>query len=133
MSNSNEQYHDSDEDEEFEDVQFENVAVRAPRANGTDEPPAQRATVWTPELSLPQQRNEPIASGSEAETQLRAQLIDGIDTIGYRELRARMGMDVPGTPVAERGYETFAQVAQAVEALVDMLWASATRKSLIPP
>lgn len=132
MSNPNEQYHDSDEDEEFEDVEFEDVPLRSSRANGTHKPPAQR-TVWTPELSLPRQRDEPIASGSEEETQLRGRLSEGIDRINYREMRGLVGMDVPDTPVTERGYTSFAQLCQDVEALVNALWASATRESIIPP
>ncbi|KAJ5180817.1 hypothetical protein N7492_004027 [Penicillium capsulatum] len=124
MSIPNEQFRDSDEDEEFEDVEFEDVPLQAPGANGDHQPPP--AVRWSPTLTLPQQRNEPLALGSNEETRLRNRLSEGIDQINYREMRTRMGMDTPDTPAAERGYESFSQLCREVEALVDLLWASAT-------
>lgn len=112
-----------DEDEEFEDV----LPTGSSKINGTQEIPTETA-LWTPTLSLPPQRTEPIAPGSEEENQLRGRVSEGIDRINYLEMRARMSMDTPETPANERGYGSFAHLCRDVEALVDLLWASATRK-----
>lgn len=114
---------DDDENEEFEDV----LPTRSSKINGTHEIPTETA-LWTPTLSLPPQRAEPIRPASEEETQLRGRVSEGIDRINYLEMRARMSMDTPETPAHQRGYGSFAHLCRDVEALVDLLWASATRK-----
>ncbi|CAG7949128.1 unnamed protein product [Penicillium olsonii] len=117
-----EEFPDSDSDVEFEDVPInhgdrsENVHVSASRHS----PP------WTPTLLLPPQRAGPLASGSEEETQLRGQISTGVERVTYRKMKSDMGMDAPDTPPTHRRYDTFAQLADDVNGLIDMLWASAT-------
>lgn len=129
MSTNPTQENDSDSDVEFEDVPFSHTT-----ANGTSHTAPGRPA-WTPALSLPSQRDSPIAAGSEEETQLRGRLSSGIERITYRQMKANMGMDAPETCVSLRRYESFKELADDVEHLVDMLWASATRKldSKFPP
>lgn len=122
--------HDSDEDIEFEDVPISHP-FRA--SNGADTEvsvafPSRPRLQWTPTLSLPQQRAQPIPSGSEEETQLRGQISTGIERVTYRKMKSDMGMDAPDTPASERRYDSFRELAADVEGLVDMLWASATRE-----
>lgn len=116
---------DSDSDVEFEDVPLsQNTTNEISVTTG----PAR--TPWTPTLSLPPQRETPIPSGSEEETQLRGRVSSGIERINSRQMKADMGMDAPETHASLRRYESFRELAGDVEHLVDMLWASATRKSL---
>jgi hypothetical protein len=128
-----EQDSDSDSDVEFEDVPI-SLPSRPRNREVTDIaisiPPTPRPQ-WTPTLSLPQQRSQPIPSGSEAETQLRGQISTGIERVTYRKMKSDMGMDAPDTPASERRYESFKELAADVEGLIDTLWASATRESNI--
>lgn len=112
------QTQDSDSDVEFEDV--------LPQLHQNNTSPH---ITWTPTLILPNQQPAPFPLGSEAETQLRGRLTTGIERITYRQMKADMGMDtdVPGIPLAQRRYPSFNELANDVEGVVDMLWASATR------
>lgn len=125
MSQNNiDQDHDSDMDEEFEDVPIT-------QSNNTSEPtPTPISTgerKWTPSLSLPPQQSPPIP-GSQEETQLRGRLSTGIERITYRQMKSEMGMDAPDTHISHRKYESFAELSTEVEHLIDMLWASSSRK-----
>lgn len=115
--------HDSDLDEEFEDVPIN-------KSNNTSQPTSQRK--WTPSLSLPPQQPSPIP-GSQEETQLRGRLSTGIERITYRQMKSEMGMDAPDTHISHRKYESFAELSAEVENLIDMLWASSSRKCFLPP
>ncbi|KAJ5233409.1 uncharacterized protein N7469_005175 [Penicillium citrinum] len=108
--------HDSDLDEEFEDVPIN-------KSNNTSQPTSQRK--WTPSLSLPPQQPSPIP-GSQEETQLRGRLSTGIERITYRQMKSEMGMDAPDTHISHRKYESFAELSAEVENLIDMLWASSS-------
>ncbi|OQE29684.1 hypothetical protein PENSTE_c002G09161 [Penicillium steckii] len=123
MSQNNiDQDHDSDMDEEFEDVPIT-------QSNNTSEPtPTPISTgerKWTPSLSLPPQQSPPIP-GSQEETQLRGRLSTGIERITYRQMKSEMGMDAPDTHISHRKYESFAELSAEVEHLIDMLWASSS-------
>ncbi|CAG8903094.1 unnamed protein product [Penicillium egyptiacum] len=124
----NEQDTDSDSDVEFEDVPI--ALPRRPRNREDTDIAITIASTpqpqWSPTLSLPQQRSQPIPSGSEEETQLRGQISTGIERITYRKMKSDMGMDAPDTPASERRYDSFKELAADVEGLVDTLWASAT-------
>lgn len=125
---------DSDEDVVFEDVPMSHSSRNRDREDmdiSIDFPRTPRPQ-WTPALSLPQQRARPIPSGSEEETQLRGQISTGIERVTYRKMKSDMGMDAPDTPASERRYNSFKELAADVEGLVDTLWASATRESLVP-
>lgn len=121
---------DSDSDAEFEDVPLPSRA----RANNVETSSIHSVSIptdrqlWSPSLFLPHQRAEPIRSGSEEETQLRGRLSAGIDRVNYRQMKSQIGMDEPGTRASERSFERFGELAAEVGALVDRLWASATRK-----
>jgi hypothetical protein len=117
---------DSDSNVEFEDVPIHREGNS--RDEDTDIPIVLYQQTWTPTLTLPPQRGEPIPSGSEEETQLRGQISAGLERVTYRKMKSDMGMDAPDTPIAQRRYDSFAQLAADVEGLVDLLWASATRK-----
>ncbi|KAJ5782141.1 hypothetical protein N7457_003915 [Penicillium paradoxum] len=119
---------DSDEDVEFEDVPIR-LPTRSRNREDIDIPivfPSASRQEWIPTLSLPQQRAQPIPSGSEEETQLRGQISTGIERVTYRKMKSDMGMDAPETPASERRYNSFKDLAADVEGLVDTLWASAT-------
>ncbi|KAJ5807550.1 hypothetical protein N7447_011006 [Penicillium robsamsonii] len=123
----NDQDTDSDSDVEFEDVPI-SLPSRPRNREDTGIPitiPSPQPQ-WTPTLSLPQQRSQPISSGSEEETQIRGQISTGIERVTYRKMKSDMGMDAPDTPISERRYESFKELAAEVEGLVDTLWASAT-------
>jgi hypothetical protein len=125
-----EQDSDSDSDVEFEDVPMF-LPSRPRNREETDiaiNIPSTPRPQWTPTLSLPQQRSQPIPSGSEEETQLRGQISTGIERVTYRKMKSDMGMDAPDTPASERRYESFKELAADVEGLVNTLWASATRE-----
>lgn len=117
---------DSDSDVEFEDILPQSNQSNS-NQNGT---PAHQT--WTPTLILPSQRPTPVTPGSEDETQLRGRLTTGLERITYRQMKADMGMDAPGTPHTDRRYENFKELADDIEGMIDMLWVSATRKSAIP-
>ncbi|KAJ5951744.1 uncharacterized protein N7479_010157 [Penicillium vulpinum] len=124
----NDQDIDSDSNVEFEDVPI-SLPNRYRNREDAEIPiviPSTRQPQWTPTLSLPQQRSQPITSGSEEETQLRGQISTGIERVSYRKMKSDMGMDAPGTPVSARKYESFKELAADVEGLVDTLWISAT-------
>ncbi|CAG7944097.1 unnamed protein product [Penicillium nalgiovense] len=123
-----EQNSDTDSDVEFEDVPM-SLPSRPRNREETDiaiSIPSTPRPQWTPTLSLPQQRSQPIPSGSEEETQLRGQISTGIERVTYRKMKSDMGMDAPDTPASERRYESFKELAADVEGLIDTLWASAT-------
>lgn len=120
---------DSDSDVEFEDVQITHPS----ELHDVDISISQRPPTWTPTLSLPSQRERPLASGSQEETQLRGKIGAGVERIGYRKMKSDMGMDAPETPATERRYDSFPQFADDVDALIDIIWASATRKSYRTP
>ncbi|KAJ5177435.1 uncharacterized protein N7500_000134 [Penicillium coprophilum] len=123
----NDQDTDSDGDVEFEDVPISLPARSRNRQDtGIQIDIPSRQPQWSPTLSLPQQRSQPISSGSEEEIQLRGQISTGIERVTYRKMKSDMGMDAPNTPVSERRYESFKELAAEVEGLIDMLWASAT-------
>ena len=131
----NEQGTDTDTDS---DVEFEDVPISlANRSRHREDPgvpitiPATPQPQWTPTLSLPPQRNQPIPSGSEDEIQLRGHISTGIERVTYRKMKSDMGMDAPGTPASERRYNGFKELAADVEGLIDTLWASATREFYI--
>ncbi|CAI7649356.1 unnamed protein product [Penicillium manginii] len=126
---------DSDLNEEFEDV----PGIQHPtnsNSNGTSSPffsnsnqsPAQptKTKSWTPTLTLPPQNPTPIP-GSEEETQLRGRVSTAIERITYRQMKSEMGMDAPDTHTSHRRYENFADFAADVNALIDLLWASASQ------
>ncbi|KAJ5355740.1 hypothetical protein N7517_010349 [Penicillium concentricum] len=123
----NDQDTDSDSDVEFEDVPI-SLPSRPRNREDTGIPITipSRPPQWSPTLSLPQQRSQPISSGSEEEIQLRGQISTGIERVTYRKMKSDMGMDAPDTPVSERRYESFKELAAEVEGLIDTLWASAT-------
>lgn len=124
----NDQETDSDSDVEFEDVPI-SLPTRSRNMEDIEIPITIRSTPqpqWTPTLSLPQQRSQPIPSGSEEETQLRGQISTGIERVTYRKMKSDMGMDAPDTPASERRYDSFKDLAADVENLIDTLWASAT-------
>ncbi|KXG51888.1 uncharacterized protein PGRI_092810 [Penicillium griseofulvum] len=121
---------DSDSDA---DVEFEDVPISLPNRPRNREDtgiqitvPSTRQPQWSPTLSLPQQRSQPIPSGSDEEIQLRGQISTGIERVTYRKMKSDMGMDAPDTPVSERRYDSFKELAAEVEGLVDTLWASST-------
>ncbi|KOS37303.1 hypothetical protein ACN38_g11908 [Penicillium nordicum] len=119
---------DSDSDVEFEDVPI-SLSTRSRNREDIDIPITIRSNPqpqWTPTLSLPQQRSQPIPSGSEEETQLRGQISTGIERVTYRKMKSDMGMDAPDTPASERRYDSFQDLTADVESLIDTLWASAT-------
>ncbi|KAJ5558080.1 hypothetical protein N7535_009570 [Penicillium sp. DV-2018c] len=122
--------HDSDEDVEFEDVPISHQNNNRNREDGAISIdlvlPSTVHPSWNPTLSLPPQRTQPIPPDSMEETQLRGQISAGIERVTYRKMKSDMGMDAPGTPAAERRYESFKELAADVEGVVDMLWASAT-------
>lgn len=129
----NDQETDSDSDVEFEDVPI-SLPTRSRNMEDIEIPIIIRSTPqpqWTPTLSLPQQRSQPIPSGSEEETQLRGQISTGIERVTYRKMKSDMGMDAPDTPASERRYDSFKDLAADVEDLIDTLWASATREFYI--
>ncbi|KAJ6185064.1 hypothetical protein N7519_006365 [Penicillium mononematosum] len=121
-----EQDSDSDSDVEFEDVPMSLPSRPRDETDIAISIPSTPRPQWTPTLSLPQQRNQPIPSGSEEETQLRGQISTGIERVTYRKMKSDMGMDAPDTPASERRYESFKELAADVEGLIDTLWASAT-------
>ncbi|KUM63767.1 hypothetical protein ACN42_g3337 [Penicillium freii] len=124
----NDQETDSDSDVEFEDVPI-SLPTRSRNREDIEIPITIRSNPqpqWTPTLSLPHQRSQPIPSGSEEETQLRGQISTGIERVTYRKMKSDMGMDAPDTPASERRYDGFKDLAADVEDLIDMLWASAT-------
>ncbi|CAI7657752.1 unnamed protein product [Penicillium viridicatum] len=124
----NDQETDSDSDVEFEDVPI-SLPARTRNREDIEIPITIRSNPqpqWTPTLSLPHQRSQPISSGSEEETQLRGQISTGIERVTYRKMKSDMGMDAPDTPASERRYDGFEDLAADVEDLIDMLWASAT-------
>ncbi|KAJ5606894.1 hypothetical protein N7537_003513 [Penicillium hordei] len=124
----NDQETDSDSDVEFEDVPISHPAGSRNRGD-IEIPIIIRSTPqpqWTPTLSLPRQRSQPIPSGSEEETQLRGQISTGIERVTYRKMKSDMGMDAPDTPASERKYDSYQDLAADVENLIDTLWASAT-------
>ncbi|CAI7640026.1 unnamed protein product [Penicillium palitans] len=124
----NDQETDSDSDVEFEDVPI-SLPTRSINREDIEIPITIRSDPqpqWTPTLSLPQQRSQPIPSGSEEETQLRGQISSGIERVTYRKMKSDMGMDAPDTPASERRYDSFKDLAADVEDLIDTLWASAT-------
>ncbi|KAJ5413417.1 hypothetical protein N7465_005722 [Penicillium sp. CMV-2018d] len=124
----NDQETDSDSDVEFEDVPI-SLPTRSRNREDIEIPITIRSNPqpqWTPTLSLPHQRSQPIPSGSEEETQLRGQISTGIERVTYRKMKSDMGMDAPDTPASERRYDGFKDLATDVEDLIDMLWASAT-------
>ncbi|KAF9244318.1 hypothetical protein DTO027I6_6600 [Penicillium roqueforti] len=124
----NEQDSDSDSDVEFEDVPI-SLPNRPRNREDRGIPitiPATPQPQWTPTLSLPPQRSQPIPSGSEEEVQLRGHISTGIERVTYRKMKSDMGMDAPGTPASERRYNGFKELAADVEGLIDALWASAT-------
>lgn len=126
----NDQETDSDSDVEFEDVPI-SLPTRSINREDIEIPITIRSDPqpqWTPTLSLPQQRSQPIPSGSEEETQLRGQISSGIERVTYRKMKSDMGMDAPDTPASERRYDSFKDLAADVEDLIDTLWASATRE-----
>ncbi|CAI7651730.1 unnamed protein product [Penicillium discolor] len=119
---------DSDSDVEFEDVPI-SLPTRSRNREDIEIPITIRSNPqpqWTPTLSLPQQRSQPIPSGSQEETQLRGQISTGIERVTYRKMKSDMGMDAPDTPASERRYDSFKDLAADVEGLIDTLWASAT-------
>lgn len=118
---------DSDPDVEFEDVPLPQKST----INGVSLTTGPARSPWTPSLSLPPQRETPLPAGSEEETQLRGRVSSGIERINYRQMKAEMGMDAPETHASHRRYESFRELAGDVEHLVDMLWASASRKFTI--
>lgn len=120
---------DSDSDVEFEDIPITHAA----REEDTDISLVLRHQEWIPRLSLPPQRAQPLPSGSTAETQLRGQISTGIERVTYRKTKADMGMDAPNTPATHRKYESFAELADDVDGLIDTIWASATRELYVPP
>lgn len=129
----NDQETDSDSDVEFEDVPI-SLPTRSRNREDIEIPITIRSNPqpqWTPTLSLPQQRSQPIPSGSEEETQLRGQISTGIERVTYRKMKSDMGMDAPDTPASERRYDSFKDLAADVEDLIDTLWASATREFYI--
>lgn len=109
------------------DVEFEDVPISHPTANSISHTQVPERRPWTPTLSLPPQRDTPIPAGSEEETQLRGRLSSGMERITYRQMKADMGMDAPETRASLRRYERFKELADDIEHLVDMLWASSTR------
>jgi hypothetical protein len=120
------------------DVEFEDVPISLPNRPRNMEDtgiqitvPSTRQPQWSPTLSLPQQRSQPIPSGSDEEIQLRGQISTGIERVTYRKMKSDMGMDAPDTPVSERRYDSFKELAAEVEGLVDSLWASSTREFYI--
>ncbi|CAG8063718.1 unnamed protein product [Penicillium salamii] len=117
-----EEFQDSDSDAEFEDVPM----TRRIGGDDVEVPISRPSPTWTPALSLPPQRAGPLASGSEEETQLRGQISTGVERVTYRKMKSDMGMDAPDTPPTHRRYDSFAQLADDVSGLVDLLWASAT-------
>ncbi|CAI7638707.1 unnamed protein product [Penicillium glandicola] len=124
----NEQDSDSDSDVEFEDVPI-SLPSRPRNREDIEIPitiPSTPRPQWTPTLSLPQQRSQPIPSGSEEEIQLRGQISTGIERVTYRKMKSDMGMDAPDTPTSARRYNSFKELTADVEGLIDMLWASAT-------
>ncbi|KAJ5706278.1 hypothetical protein N7536_001967 [Penicillium majusculum] len=128
MSPASIQETDSDSNVEFEDVPI-SLPTRSRNREDIEIPITIRSNPqpqWTPTLSLPQQRSQPIPSGSQEETQLRGQISTGIERVTYRKMKSDMGMDAPDTPASERRYDSFKDLAADVEDLIDTLWASAT-------
>lgn len=117
-------------DSDSDDVEFEDVLPTTHTASEevTDIPLVFRSEPWTPDLSLPLQREQPILSGSEEETQLRGHISTGVERVTYRKMKSDMSMDAPNTPPTHRKYDNFAQLAADVNGLVDTLWACATRE-----
>ncbi|KAJ5979938.1 hypothetical protein N7481_007236 [Penicillium waksmanii] len=124
---------DSDLNEEFEDVPgiHEHSTNPNPNTNSNGFFSAQSTTnlnktkSWTPTLNLPPQKPTP-SPGSEEETQLRGRVSAAIERITYRQMKSEMGMDAPDTHVSHRRYENFAEFAADVDALIDLLWGSAS-------
>lgn len=116
---------DSDSEVEFEDVPITHSGGQ----HDIDISISQRPPTWTPTLLLPSQRVRPLASGSEEETQLRGKISAGVERITYRKMKSDMGMDAPDTPATERKYDSFPELADDVDGLIDTIWESATRKS----
>ncbi|KAJ5326165.1 hypothetical protein MYU51_010589 [Penicillium brevicompactum] len=113
---------DSDSDVEFEDVPITHSGGQ----HDIDISISQRPPTWTPTLLLPSQRVRPLASGSEEETQLRGKISAGVERITYRKMKSDMGMDAPDTPATERKYDSFPELADDVDGLIDTIWESAT-------
>lgn len=127
---------DSDEEVEFEDVPIQTSQSQQARPfslGDLDRPskhagPVSTNIPWTPEIHIPDQRDAPLASGSDAERQLRGRLSTAIDRINARQMKAQIGMDAANTQPGLTRYTCIQQLADDIEGTADMLWESATRK-----
>ncbi|KAJ5481032.1 hypothetical protein N7539_006926 [Penicillium diatomitis] len=122
---------DSDSDVEFEDVPIQPSQPQPKIPSSLDQPSEHAESVsanipWTPELHIPEQRETPVASGSDAERQLRGRLSMAIDRINTRQMKARIGMDATNTQAGLTRYTSIQQLADDIEGTADMLWESAT-------
>lgn len=118
---------DSDMNEEFEDIPITTTNGQKTTSTQNSNSNPNRKPQWTPTLTLPPQKPSPIP-GSEEETQLRGRISTGIERVTYRQMKSEMGMDAPDTHISHRRYENFAEFATDVDALVDLLWSSASRE-----
>lgn len=118
---------DSDMNEEFEDIPITSTTNGQETSTQTSKSASTSKTKpqWTPTLTLPPQKPSPIP-GSEEETQLRGRISTGIERVTYRQMKSEMGMDAPDTHISHRRYENFKEFATDVDALVDLLWSSAS-------
>ncbi|EPS30910.1 hypothetical protein PDE_05863 [Penicillium oxalicum 114-2] len=125
---------DSDEDVEFEDVPIQTSQSQQARPfslgdldrSSKHAGPVSTNIPWTPEIHIPDQRDAPLASGSDAERQLRGRLSTAIDRINARQMKAQIGMDAANTQPGLTRYTCIQQLADDIEGTADMLWESAT-------
>lgn len=77
--------------------------------------------------SLPQQRHHPLKPGSGKETAVINYVDSHILAINRRHAK-KFSSSFSGEKDEDRGYERFREVVKDIEAVVDMLWVSGTRK-----
>jgi len=87
--------------------------------------PARSASTIT--SSLPRQRIHPLRPGSPKESAVINYVDSQILAINRRHAKKFSG-SFASPDEADRGYENFREVAKDIEAIVDVLWVSATRK-----
>jgi hypothetical protein len=95
-------------------------------------PPASSATPSQHASALPQPRRHPLKPGGPKESELIRYLDHGVNNIQKRvdnRVTSRKGKPALGK---EDGYSAFWEVAKDLDALVEVVWVSGSRKYPVP-